>query len=141
MAELWDPQPFPLRGDADEVLTFEGVGRVMTTWEHVEFGLARLLSIFARAPDAPEGLAGYQGTIFRERLNSLRRATHIYFVAHCDQELEGEFDRLCDVFERFADRRNEVAHGAVFDMAQFDDFGSQRPPSYMLIPPYHSLKK
>jgi hypothetical protein len=72
----------------------EWVGRVMSTWEHVEFGLARLYSIFVRAPDIPEGVFGYKGTIFRERLNALRGRAQTYFVAHPDQQLEGTFDRM-----------------------------------------------
>src|SRR5262245_12448662 len=53
MPEPWGPLPFPTRGDDDEALTHEGVGRVMSAWEAIEFELSRTYSIFESDPDGP----------------------------------------------------------------------------------------
>jgi len=45
MAEPWDPFPLPTHADHNDRITYEGVGRVLTMWEHVEFALSRVYSI------------------------------------------------------------------------------------------------
>jgi hypothetical protein len=114
MSDPWDPFPFPTIGDFDEAKTYEGVGRVMDRWENLEFGLARIYSIFVNDPDG-EALTAYgKGRIFRDRITELRKAGEAYFRSEPHQTHEGTFDAICAAAEGFAGRRNEVAHGVVF---------------------------
>lgn len=46
MNNPWDQLPFPTQGDRLERKTFEGVGRVTSQWEAVEFELSRIYSMY-----------------------------------------------------------------------------------------------
>jgi hypothetical protein len=146
MPEPWGPLPFPTRGDDDEGLTYEGVGRVMTAWESIEFELSRTYSIFHGEADGP-GIQVYgTGRIFQERLKLLREAGYRYFCRVHNQPLEGAFDRLSEALDWHSSRRNEVAHGVVFNVANLSYF-MQRfglrtglRPQYLLIPPLYTVR-
>ena len=53
------------------------------------------------------------GNVFRERSNRLAAAAKAFFVGHCNQTDEGEFDLLLTRCNGFAARRNDIAHGVV----------------------------
>ena len=144
----WNPQPFPTHGDEDPEPTFQGVGKVMTAWECLEFELSRLYSVFARDADGPAMRAYGEGKIFRDRVDALRRiAEKKYFVAKPNQTREGCFTFIAKSVEGFSDRRNEVAHGIVFPIHTLTVFRSKFSPSeqgrlhFALIPPYYSGRK
>ena len=146
MPEPWGPLPFPTRGDDDDGLTHEGVGRVMSAWEAIEFELSRTYSIFHGEPDGP-GIQVYgTGRIFQERLRLLRVAADRHFCRYPNQPLEGAFDRLGEALAWYADRRNEVAHGFVFaihNMTYFmRRFGLRTggKPQFLLIPPLYTVR-
>ena len=148
MPNPWDPLPFPTRGDDDDRLTFEGVGRVISHWEAVEFELARLYSAFVGDPDGEPMQKGYgQGRIFQDRLRIARLAASKWFIEAPDQHAEAGFDHLAFSAEKFAERRNEVAHGIVFrvqNMTYFRNrFGlsADRRSVFALIPPLYTLRK
>ena len=81
----------PVRGDEDERLTFEGVGRVITAWEHVEFAMGRLYSMFKGAPDTAIMHEYGEPRIFHDRMVRLSRAADSYFVRHPSQKYESMF--------------------------------------------------
>ena len=68
-------------------------------------------------------MQGYgQGRIFRDRFNILIKSAKRYFIKSPNQELEGE---LCFLLQRvlgFSDRRNEVAHGIIFQLQRMKFF-------------------
>jgi hypothetical protein len=146
MPNPWDPLPFPLTGDPDFEITYAGVGMVTSQWEAIEFDCARLYSVFVGDPDG-EALRAYgEGKIFRDRRINLEKAAAMYFIKHIDQNLEGEFARICATAEGFAERRNEVAHGLVLSVAHIPFFADKlmlaKPgePQFLLVPPYHTIR-
>lgn len=148
MTDPWDPFPLPTRGDDDERLTFEGIGRALTQWEAVEFQCARLYSIFVGDFDGPTIQQYSEGHgFFQQRLTGLKAKAKNYFVQHPNQESEGNFYCLTSATERFADRRNEVAHGIVFPIHNLEFFKTKfssdvgDEAQYALIPPYYLVKK
>ena len=146
MSNLWDVPPLPTRGDDDDDWTYAGIGRVTSQWEAIEFELSRLYSIFVGKPD--EEMQGYgQGRIFIDRAKILEETAQKYFVMQPNQDLEGQ---LCSLMQRvrgFSDRRNEVAHGIVFQLQHLAFFRKNMDTSvrgkiqFGLIPPYHTLRK
>lgn len=147
MANPWDV-PFPTRGDATEKLTHQGVGRVLSIWEMCELELARIYSAFVGDPDGRVTVDDYgQEIIFARRLFKLRASFAAYAMRYPNQDLEGPFVRISIAAERFADRRNEVAHGYVLSVEQIGYFRqviSMRKGQrhhYLLIPPLYTVKK
>jgi hypothetical protein len=143
MPNPWDQPPMPKHGDANNGVLFEWVGRLMSQWEHVEYNLSRLYSVFAGNPDDGETLREYgKGTIFRERLRKFRECANRYFLAHPNQELEAEFDALCMAAEGFSGRRNEVAHGVSFPTRLLPFFRDRNASTdrWAITPPYFALR-
>jgi hypothetical protein len=147
MANLWDPFPMPLIADLSETPIYTNIGKVISAWEMIEFSLARLYSFFAGDPDG-EPIRDYgRGQIFKTRLDSLKVVAERWFVKFPDQAREGLFDRLCEELEKFADRRNEVAHATVLPINRLEFFVNlfgiepNAPQQWLLIPPYHTVKK
>jgi hypothetical protein len=145
MSNPWDPFPLPTRGDLDERLTFEGVGRVMSAWERIEFQLSVLHSFLTIGRLHQSAVHVYgAGRIFRDRLTTLRKGAERYFTQAPHQGHEGTFDAMCSALEKFADRRNEVAHGVVFEASKLEPFSTRFAPvtlpQFALIPPYHAVR-
>jgi hypothetical protein len=145
MTHPWDQFPIPYDGDEDDAHTYEGVGRVMTAWESVEFDLSRLYSIFAGDPDGQVMTEYGQGRIFRDRITALRLIASKWFLARPNQALEGDFDRICAHAEGFSLRRNEIAHGIVMQVDGLLFFRmafklTDDRPRYACIPPYYAFR-
>ncbi|MET0528535.1 MAG: hypothetical protein ABW003_09360 [Microvirga sp.] len=139
--------PIPACGDDDPDVVFRGVGKVMTGWETIEFELSRLYSVFAGDPDG-EAMREYgENTIARLRLDALSRKADEFFIRKPSQEREGKFASIICQLRFFASRRNEVAHGIVFDVQKIKAFTEhfhrsvRGKPQYALIAPYHQLKQ
>lgn len=144
----WDIPPLPTRGDLDDDWTFAGVGRVMSRWEAIEFRLARLYSVFIGKPNHGDAIREYgAGRIFRDRMDALKRAAETFFTRVHSQLLEGEFHELSCQVDRFADRRNEIAHGIVMQIQEISVFQDNLDAEvrgrmqYALIPPYYLGRK
>jgi len=146
MANPWDPFPFPTHGDSDDRITYEGVGRVLSQWEAIEFRLAQIYSVFVGDPNG-DALKRYgAGRIFRDRFTALQTASEPYFIKRPNQELEAQLKCLGNAATGFADRRNDVAHGMVYpvnELTSFTDrFGSSpNTPQHALIPPLYLARK
>lgn len=141
----WDPIPIPTHADKTDSATYEGVGRVISQWEAVEFQLSRLYSAFVGDPDG-ESIQQYgTGRIFRDRLTLLEGVAAQWFIANPSQHSEGHFERLIEQARGFADRRNEIAHGIVFPVHTVSYFVSvMNLPAgvrWALVPPYYLLRK
>ena len=105
--------------------------------------MSRLYSIFAGAPDTELLMKYGEGTLFRQRLGILRRSAGDFFVCHPAQDLEAVFDAVAVTVEGFSERRNEVAHGAVFDISSLPKYplAQRNGAQFAVVPPYHTAKK
>ncbi len=134
-------------GDQDPKPTFQGVGKVTTAWESVEFELSRLYSVFVGDADGDSMRAYGQARIFRDRMAALRALSDKWFIANPNQTKEGCFTLLAKSGEGFSERRNEVAHGIVFPIHTLTAFRSRFPAGtdkrdhFALIPPYYLGRK
>jgi hypothetical protein len=143
----WEfPPPLPDRGDDNRDTVFLGVGKVMSAWETMEFELSRLYSVFAGDPDG-EVLRDYgKPTIARLRVDGLWDVAEKFFVKSPSQEREAQLATLLARVRHFVSRRNEVAHGIVFDIRPIAAFSRHlaskaRKPQYALIAPYYQIKQ
>ena len=148
MADPWDPLPLPLLGDQDDGVLFEALGRAIDRWEYVEFGLSQMFSLFTGAETWQKMREyGSNGNIFRDRLAGLQRVGSAWFIKNCNQQAEGEFDRLMTAARGFSDRRNEFAHGLVMDVSGFIVWrlqmrlASPTTPRFIVMPALHDLRK
>jgi len=133
----------PKHGDDNDSELFQWVGRLISQWEHAEYNLSRLYTIFAGHPDDGPTIREYgKGTIFKERLRGLREHANKYFIAHPDQELEAEFDCICVIAESYASRRNEVAHGVSFPTRMLPFFQDKKAKRdrWAITPTYFALR-
>jgi hypothetical protein len=146
MPNPWDPYPFPDDADEDMNRTCYGVGLVTTSWEAIEFELARLYSSMVGDPDGHSIRLYGQPRIFNERLSLLARTGEAFFVRFPNQSFEGEFGQIVAVCLGFSSRRNEVAHGIVMNVRGVTFFRSRvknldkLKVQALLVPPYHILR-
>ena len=131
---------------AIELWYYSAIGKVTSQWERVEFELSRLYSIFVGKPN--DAMQEYgKGRIFRERACAFVESAEAYFINHPNQELEGRLHCLMCLAQGYADRRNEVAHGIVFDIQGITFFAermepeARSKPQFAIIPPYQTLRK
>lgn len=77
----------------------------------------------------------------------VRKAAEIAFISRPNQQLEGSFEKLALNAEGFSARRNEIAHGIVYQIDQISFFrelldnGTQHLRHFALIPPYYLGRK
>lgn len=148
MSNPWDVPPWPTRGDDDAEKTHAGIGGVISVWSVVESELSRLYTVFTDRYEDLEALMEFgDGTIFRNRFETLIQASTRYFIRCPNQAAEGDLHRISRLLLGFADRRNDIAHGVV---TRVDSLGYFRErldpavrshPNYMLLPPFHTRKK
>jgi len=147
MSSPWDAPPLPYRGDDDPDAIYLGVGKIMTGWETLEFELSRLYSVFCDDSDGDSMREYGKPTIARLRLDGLSQAADKFFIRKPSQEIEGEFHGILTRLREVALRRNEVAHGIVFDVQRITALRQKfRPefrgrPQHVLIAPYYAFKQ
>lgn len=119
----------------------------MSAWETIEFELSRLYSVFASDPDG-EAMRDYgKPTVARLRLDGIREKAESYFIKSPSQNREGDFYSILRRLQYFATRRNEVAHGIVFDVCNITAFTqhfvkeARGKPQFLLIAPYYQIKQ
>lgn len=145
MAVPWNSYPLPTTYDEDDRVTYEAVGRVISSWESVEFELARLYSGFVGDPDGDALQAYGLPRIFHDRLEHLKKAAAAHFVQRPNQYHEGASQHIQVKAEGFSFRRNEVAHGIVMPVSSLS-FISQRAtnqtaPFFAVLPPYYTIRR
>jgi hypothetical protein len=148
MRHDWEfPPPLPDRGDDNRDTVFLGVGKVMSAWETMEFELSRLYSVLASDPDG-DAMRDYgKPTIARLRLDGLWEAAERFFVKSPSQEREARLATILARVRHFVSRRNEVAHGIVYNIEPIAAFSqhlaqdARGKPQYALIAPYYQIKQ
>jgi hypothetical protein len=134
-----DPWEIPRaeHGETDDEIIFTAVGRALSAWTEAEEAIAYLFAFFVEAGkiDAP-ALRAYS-TVFgvKNRIKMVRHAADAWFddVECCPHKCNPYSAlRAC---EHWADRRNDLAHGAV-DLST-DDL----PAGWFLFPGYFTKKR
>lgn len=144
---MWALPVLPDKGDEDPDETFKSIGIAISSWESLEFELARLFSVYVNDPDGDAWFSYGEGRIFRERLLNLRSAAKSYVVRYCSQEHEGDLNDLLQHAVSAADRRNDIAHGIVFRIDQLTFFRNKLQvrlwgrPHWALIPPAYLARR
>jgi hypothetical protein len=145
MPNPWDIE-LPVVPDEADTLTFEWVGRACSNWEAAEFRLSILYSVFAGGPLGKVMQDYGAGRIFRERLAKLKAKAETHFSRHPNQDIEGKFHQVTVAAEGFSERRNEIAHGIVFNVASLrlpSNLIKLRPrkaTQFALLPPYYAVR-
>lgn len=137
----------PDRGEADPDTIYLEVGKLMSGWEAIEFELSILYSVFVDDPYG-ESMREYgKKAVPRFRLDALATSAETHFQRNPNQEREGEFNCLIGRLLRLLDRRNEVAHGIVFNVERVSVYTKNfapeflGKPQYLLIAPYYAFKQ
>src|SRR5438093_592088 len=109
----WDIPPIPKRGDSEENITFESVGRALTGWEIFEIELSRLFSSLTGTGDGTIASIRAYGSVltFRGRAEMIEAAASVHFSLLPDKDFEKAMKDLLTAGARYAARRNEIAHG------------------------------
>lgn len=142
MSNPWGAPRLPTTGDFNVEETYAAVGRIMSAWETIEFELCMLHSVFCGDPGG-EAMRHYGQRNFPSRRETLSLKAEEYFTQHCNQDREGEFDRLLEEVENYYARRNEVAHGIVMQLTRLTYYRNYLaskeldPPQFGVVPPYH----
>jgi len=152
MAETnpWDRPPLARQGNRSNRALFESIGRTLNAWEQIEVELAHLYSALITGDefDMPSNLAYGMPHTIQQRFAALQRAAKSHWARHPSQEIEGEFERLSDMVNRYSQRRNDIAHGIVrpFQWIITPDLeGLVMIPgpdsTWCIIPPHYRPKK
>jgi len=148
MLHNWEfAPPLPDHGEDSPDPLFFGVGKVMSGWEMIEFELSRLYSVFAGDPDGAAMRDYGKHTVAHFRLSNLSEMADRYFIKRPCQGCEGKLLSILAKLRNFASRRNEVAHGIVFDVQKIVAFtenfvpAARGRPQFLLIAPFYQLKQ
>jgi hypothetical protein len=112
----WDTAALSGADDTADAV-YLAVGKALSAWEDLEHQLARLFVFFV-TDGAEQQWAAYRAygsaVAFRGRLEMLQAAAEAHFtLVLADTEMEPRFKALLREVERYAPRRNEIAHGRV----------------------------
>jgi hypothetical protein len=147
----WDPPPFPEHGDREDNELFESIGRALTTWEDLESNLAHLYAALSEKSPYDQPAIYEYGALpnVPSRVSGLARLGRDYFIKYPNQALEGELCWITSNFNRWSQRRNDVAHGVVrlIDIVK-DIAGAPSEKSFLgaslewcLVPPHFKEEK
>jgi len=118
----------------------------MSRWGSLEFELSRLHSLFLGAFDEIEAMRAYEEGTFPQRTRAVAKAAQTHFCSNPCQRREGQVDELLEEARRYAERRNDVAHGIVFRIDEIALFRQHLKPQllkrehYALIAPLYASK-
>lgn len=119
----------------------------MSIWETLEFQMCIIHSVFCGDPRGNAMRLYGEKRALPGRLDDFTKAAKSYFIRHAgNQPKEGAFDEMLEEVRRYADRRNEVAHGIVTPISNITFFRrylrnkKQTLPEYAVIAPYHATR-
>lgn len=136
-------------GDPDIETTYAAVGRALTRWEGVELGLATLYSVFIGHPMRMDKIREYGAAnrIFAMRLAEVEAAASRYFIRHCCQELEGDFQQISIRATELSALRNNIAHGIANKVTYLAVPGTHPPKQcngpilFLLSSPWYTVSR
>lgn len=96
VAERWDVPPHPRQGNKRPDPIYRAVGLALSRWEELEFNLVKLLGVFLGiTPLEATRRASYaDAPRFVDRLTVIDNAASAFFIKHCDQDFEGDYEKL-----------------------------------------------
>ena len=135
----WDSRPPPGVGDASEDDTFRAVGQALSRWEKLENQLATIFAATIRGQPGAAARRAY-GIVqaSKTRTDMIRAAATTRFEGRRTHALVmPDLKALLDLVEKYAARRNEIAHGVVYpyNVYRRDAFG------FCLFPSYYATRK
>ena len=132
--------PLPPIGDLHEDVTYAAVGYALSQWETAETQLCWLTGAFMGLPRGDWRVVqrySHHAT-FQGRANALEAAACAYWPTRCDQALEGRFLALMAEARSLSERRNEIAHGVVTVLREWQATRSQE---WCLVPALYDRRK
>jgi len=113
MPDPWDIPSIPAHGDKSATDLFAAIGRALSEWEELELYLARVYAMFLGVPPikAIEQPEYKNAPTFSMRAKVIEEAAERHFIAHPNQQREGEFQEALCGARKLANRRNDIAHG------------------------------
>src|SRR4051794_23508023 len=110
----WDRRPWPAVGDANVDDLYASIGRTLSEWERYNGNLSLLFAAFISGPLEDAARRSYAAVrTFEGRLEMLRAASEAYFAVMPNGDLLEDFKDILRAGSKFAERRNEIAHGTV----------------------------
>jgi hypothetical protein len=107
-------------GDVDETAIFTQIGSALTEWENVEVECARLFAVFVSAskkrPYQAPAVSAYGsivGVSSRRKMLDLASESYFAFRPAKRTTFATRCSQLINEYEKYAARRNELAHGLV----------------------------
>jgi len=135
----WDSRPPPGAGDPSEDNTFRAVGQALSRWEKLENQLVAIFAATIRGQPAGAARRAYgivQGS--KTRTDMIRAAATARFEGRRTHALVmPDLKALLDLVEKYAARRNEIAHGVVYPYNGY----RRDAVGFCLFPSYYATKK
>ncbi|MGE4064317.1 MAG: hypothetical protein AB7E79_13200 [Rhodospirillaceae bacterium] len=148
MGNPWDRAPLAMAGEPDANTLYVAVGEALSEWENSELYLLRIYGLFLGVvPVSARASTAYvEAKMFSKRIKVIEDEAERFFHRIHDQGLEGLFSGLSKDMQRFARRRNDIAHGVVSLIWDKDDLGPRNIDDalgrgeYMLVPAVYRHK-
>lgn len=140
----WERPPIPVIGDETHDEIYRAVGWTLSGWEMLEMSLVGLFdTLIGIALDSHASHRAYGAvTIWNIRRDMLRAAAEAYFLEFPNPTLAKEISEAINLVDRYAARRNDIAHGIV--LAYDEIFGTPSPlggfRGWLLFPALTSTK-
>ncbi|MFA5968915.1 MAG: hypothetical protein WC816_06690 [Sphingomonas sp.] len=142
----WDRTPWPTSGDESQDVTYTSVGQALSEWERYESDLSFLFANFLGGAVLRGAMRSYNAVrTFQGRCDLLRAASESYFDGYHPKAdfLLDDFKTILASANKFAERRNEIAHGVVdiFRQSPRDSQNITSIETYAIYPSYSTFKE
>lgn len=114
------PRPWLGKGDPNPDVIFHAVGYALTCWETMEYHLADLFDVLVSGPKPKSNRAGFSAYV-----SVVQSSAHCPMLkaasakALIDAASQQHINNLIYLVGEFAARRNEIAHGRVYNLGAF----------------------
>jgi hypothetical protein len=114
----WSVRPRAKRGDDTPDAIFVQVGRALTLWETLESRMAELFDALVSVP--PSNRAAFSAFISVKSSSARTELIQAAFnrAMQDDDPAHSEVAYAIEAFRNFGARRNEIAHGRVYNLAE-----------------------
>lgn len=116
LAEAWAMRPRSDIGNKTPELIFQAVGQSLTVWERLEIELAELFDTLVASGNRT-GFIAYREVISSQSRSQMLKAAAAFSLRQYP-ELNASTTAILAAVQGFAGRRNEIAHGIVFDLGE-----------------------
>ena len=118
MGNPWDVRSQPSKGDSSFEPIFLQVGRALSAWETAESALAELFDVLVAAqPSNRAAFASFAAVKSSSARGELLAAAFARAMDQSDPAYD-DTAAIIDQFGRYSARRNELAHGRVYNLGE-----------------------